>query len=340
MFKKTALSILLTLHIVGFTNAQVKDSLVKFSPNGKIEGRVFTDFFYEFNEHKTAFEISRAYLGYNYSYTENFSVRTVIDVSKPDVTINGKTVDTISTSLQHTAHLKFAYGTYQKNKFTASIGMIELNQFKLQDQQWGHRYIMKTLQDEYGFCSSADLGAKVDYKFSNWFSADVTVRNGEGFKKVQTDNIYWYGLGVTIQPFKSLYYRVYFDYSKKDVTQLNITNYISYIGTKFKVGAELELGQNFGNVVHKKLNGLSLFTVYQLTPKFEIFGRYDRLSSNTLSGQTNSWNYDKDLSTAILGIQINPIKNISISLNGRYVIPENSDKTKKISVYTNIDFKF
>jgi len=285
-------------------------------------------------------EVTRAYLGYGYSYSESFSTRVTIDVSKPDIAVNGKVSDTITNSLQYTAHLKFAYGVYKYDRLSIAFGMIELNQFKLQDQFWGRRYIMKTIQDEYGFCSSADLGIKADYRFTDWFSADISMRNGEGFKKQQADNIYWYGGGFAVQPFTGFTYRTYFDFSKKVIVQTNFSNFINYSTNKFKVGAEVIVSSNNGYTVDKKLISYSALAAYQVAPKFELFGRYDNLSSNTLSGGANPWNYDTNADFAICGIQFCPMENIAIAVNGRYYLPENPTKDKKMSVYFNVDFKF
>jgi len=318
---------------------QAQDSVKKFVPKGKVEVRIFSNFNYEFSQKKTAFDVTRAYLGYNYNYTENISARAVIDVSKPDIAINGKTVDTISTSLQYMAHLKFAYGVYKTDKFTLSFGMIELGQFKLQDQLWGHRYVMKTIQDEYSFCPSADIGFRGEYKIDSWISSDISMRNGEGFKKQQADNKYWYGIGLTLQPVKSFYYRVFYDYGDNEIVQSNLTNFVCFTSPKFKVGAEYVISNNFKFKEDQKLTGISVFASYQLTKKFEVFGRYDDLSSNTLAGKANAWNYDVDNQSMIFGLQLSPVDNISFSLNGRYQIPENSALDKKTSIFFNVDFK-
>ena len=335
--------LILCILLVTVTNlalCQVQDTTKKFTPSGKVEARIFSDFFYEFNQKKTAFEITRVYLGYNYNYSQTISARVTMDVSKPDIMVNGKSSDTIISSLQNVAHLKFAYGVYQKNKFSLSFGMIELNQFKLQDQFWSRRYVMKTIQDEYGICPSADIGVKADYKILDWLSADITMRNGEGFKKVQADNIYWYGLGFTLQPFKGFTYRTYFDYSKKVIGQINFSNFVSYNSKKFKIGFEVAVSQDNGYSDGKKLIALSTSAGFKLSPKLELFGRLDKLTSNTLTGSTHAWNYDNNLSLVMLGLQFNPIENIAFAVNGRYQVPENTTKDKKVSVYMNVDFKF
>ena len=42
--------------------------------------------------------------------------------------------------------------------------MIGGKQFNDQEMIWGYRYLYKTLQDEYKFGSSADLGVNAEFK--------------------------------------------------------------------------------------------------------------------------------------------------------------------------------
>ena len=86
-------------------------------------------------------EINRAYLGYKYNMSENFSGKINVDVGDPDVSIG----DTLKgkTNSHYTAFLKNAYATYKYGKLTVDAGMIPINQFLLSDDIWAHRYIMK-----------------------------------------------------------------------------------------------------------------------------------------------------------------------------------------------------
>ena len=42
--------------------------------------------------------------------------------------------------------------------------MISTKLFKVQEELWGHRYLMKTFSDEYKLGHSADLGVNVSFK--------------------------------------------------------------------------------------------------------------------------------------------------------------------------------
>ena len=85
---------------------------------------------------KNAFEIKRAYFGYEYKISEKISSKVTFDVGKNN------------SGSDYTAFLKIAQLDWKvKNNFKLSLGMIGNKQFKYQDSIWGYRYMYKTFQD-------------------------------------------------------------------------------------------------------------------------------------------------------------------------------------------------
>lgn len=115
---------------------------------------------------------------------------------------------------QRIGYVKNAQITWKQNGWTLNAGLITTTQFKVQEDFWGKRYVMKSFQDEYKFGSSADLGVSVAYKFNKVVSADVIVANGEGYKKVQVKDGLQYGAGVTLTPVEGLTVRAYGSYNE------------------------------------------------------------------------------------------------------------------------------
>ncbi len=130
------------------------------------------------------FEIQRAYLGYQHQFSKTISGQLILDVGDPSF-----------GNFQMTAYLKNAYMQYKKDKLTVKMGMIGLYQYKLQEDLWGGRYFYKSFMDEHKFGPSADLGAFVKYDFHKMVSADFTIANGEGYKKLESDSILKVQLG-------------------------------------------------------------------------------------------------------------------------------------------------
>ena len=127
-------------------NSQTKDV---FKPSGRPFVKIYTNYHSNFTNGTTRnlFEVTRAYMGYKYSFSKYFSGKVNLDVGNPGV---GK--------LQMTAYLKNAYVQYKKDGLTARIGLIGTYIFNFQESQWGNRYLFKSFQDQNGFGPSAEIG--------------------------------------------------------------------------------------------------------------------------------------------------------------------------------------
>ena len=215
--KLTKYLILLPMLLVMLTtHAQNDDAKPTIKPFVKI----FGNYHFGLNEFsdKNAFEIKRAYLGFAVKLSDNLSIKTNIDVGNPK---NG-------SSYESTAYLKNAALNYKKGKLSVDFGLIGLKEFKLQEKTWRHRYVFKSFQDEHGFSHSADLGLSAEYKIIDNFSLDATIRNGEGYKKSQSDNTYRGSLGLTYYITDDLFVRGVYDISVKLLTQSVISGFVGY----------------------------------------------------------------------------------------------------------------
>ncbi|MEX1382202.1 hypothetical protein, partial [Lutibacter sp.] len=67
--------------------------------------------------------------------------------------------------------------------------------------------------------------------------------------------------------------------------------------------------------------------------------RFDQLSSNTLSGESEAWNMSKDGNQIIGGIQYVPVKGLSFSLNYQGFSFDNTSLDTKSLVFLNAEFK-
>ena len=158
------------------TSGFSQESKEEFKPSGKPLALIFTNFNTAFTDGEShpSFEITRAYLGYEYNFSKELYAKLVLDVGDPK-----------AGGLQMTAYLKNAYLQYTKNKLALSFGMISTTQFKVSEKIWGLRYIEKSFQDAYKFNASADLGISAAYKIGDLLSVDLIVANGEGYKLIE-----------------------------------------------------------------------------------------------------------------------------------------------------------
>ena len=164
--------------------------------------------------HAEAFELTRAYLGYEYYFNRNFSGTAVLDVADPG-----------AGGLQMTAIIKNAYLKYSNRKFSIRTGVIGTDQYNVQERQWGYRYILKSFQDEYGFGPSADLGAEMEYSPLKVITLDFSVLNGEGYKRIQSDSALKVTGGITLKPFRGFLLRGYYDQMGTSFSQRNRSSF-------------------------------------------------------------------------------------------------------------------
>jgi len=301
----------------------------EFKPYGRPFIKIYTNYHSTFSggEVSKAFEIQRAYLGYQYQFSEKISGKLNLDVGDPKF-----------GPLHMTAYLKNAYMQYANGKLVAQMGMIGLRQYKLQEDLWGGRYLYKSFMDEYKFGPSADLGAFVSYRVHDRASVDLTIANGEGYKSIQLDSALKYSLGMTLVPVDGLDFRVSFDYMGMDAPQQTLALYLGYSASNVRVGAEYNRQWNHTMVMSHDLTGLSFYGSYQVK-HIRLFGRYDNLSSIVLGGDTDPWNYGSDGQLAIAGVEFNPVKGIMITPNYQGWIPADGSPVLH-TIYLSLEIKY
>ena len=325
---------LLLLPLMSFSQGNSTD----FVASGKPHFKVFWNYNYDFTEDVTkvsAFELSRVYLGYKYSFNENFSAKITYDIGKN------------SAGSSHTAFLKIAQLDWKVNsKFKLSMGMIGGKQFNDQEKIWGYRYLYKTLQDEYKFGSSADLGVNAEIKISDKLTSNVFIVNGEGYKNVQDeDGNQRFGTNLIYKLNKNITTKIYYDtHAVVDSKAINnIGIFAGYKSDKFRFGAEyneMQNGETYKTASENHiLKGLSFYSSYILNDKFELFIRYDKLSSNTIDGSNSNWNYENDGALNMIGLEYKAVKGVKFSLNSRIFSYTDSNINDSSLIYLNAEFK-
>ncbi len=324
---KTIVMMVATLLLSAGIFAQSGD---EFKPTGKPIIKIFSNYHSTFSDGAPvhAFQITRAYFGYQYAFSKNFSGKIILDFGDPGV---GK--------YQLTAFLKNAYLKYQYKSLSVNFGMIGTKAFKVQEKFWGYRYIYKSFQDEYKFNSSADLGVSVDYKFARFLSADLSILNGKGYKQVKTDSTFKVAMGLTANPIKNLILRVYYDYYDKEEPQQTMAFFAGYTFNKFSLGAEYDYQYNHGFIDHEDFYGYSVFASFKANDKWKVFGRYDNLSSEKLENAMNPWNFKEDGQIIIAGFEFNPVKGVKLAPNYKGWIPADCSSSLLHGAYLNCEIK-
>jgi hypothetical protein len=310
----------------------------EFKPNGKPHFKVFWNYHTDLSKdasQTSAFELQRSYLGYNYNFSESISAKLTFDVGNN------------SAGTAYTAFLKIAQLDWKVSSgVKLSMGMIGLKQFKEQEDFWGYRYISKSFQDQYGFGSSADLGVNAEFKISDNLKANFTIFNGEGYKKVQdSDGKQKIGGSLIFAPVEGLTTKIYVDSQPAaDSDAISALSFFAgYKGSDWRLGAEYNMlsnGEKYSKPAQDhNLDGLSFYATYAFDKKWEVFARYDQLSSNTLSGDTEAWNMSNDGIQIITGLQVAPVKGLKFSLNYQGYSFDDEALDNNSKVYINAEFK-
>ncbi len=324
--------VFLLISLFGWSQEKEKK---KYFLNGKPIGTIYADVYSGINqgENPTGFEIRRAYLGYQFDLDEDFSAKLVLDIGSPN--------DASDYLLEKRfAYFKYAFVQYKKGKFTTRFGIIPTALFKVQEKVWGHRYIAKTVTDAQRMGSSADLGVSLNYEAFKSLSFDLSVLNGEGYSNIQNDNSYKLGLGVTAKPWKGLTLRMYGDIIEKGASQISWVNFIAYNWkNKIIAGFEYAKQYNYKNVANQDLTVWSAYVSYNMTKKWQLFGRFDQVTSNVIESYFDPWHFARDGSYALGGVQFIPHKKVKLAVNYKAWLPPSSDFKNEQFIYLNLEFK-
>jgi hypothetical protein len=303
--------------------------------NGEPIGRVFANYYTGIGQgdNPSAFEVRRAYLGYKFDLDDEFSAQIQLDIGSPD--------DVSQYSLlRRFAYFKSAYLQYQKGRVNIKFGIIPLQLFKLQESIWNHRYIYKSVLDEHSLGSTADLGASINYKASRSLVLDLTFMNGEGYSQLQADYSYKIGIGFTLRPWKGLIVRCYGDAIQKNENLITLVNFVGWeIKNKLLAGVEYDLRLNDDFETNYDQHVFSGYLSYNITEKFQVFGRYDFITSSVLENQDKPWNLDDDGSAIIAGVQYQPIPKVRLSLNYQDWVPYAQNLNNEAFIYFNVEFR-
>ena len=292
------------LILLGVASANAQESIKEY-PKGKPIVTIFGDFTGEFQEcskPKLGFNLDRAYLGYQYEFNKNWKGKVVFDMGKGD-----------DKTLQRIAYLKNAEADYRNGKFALNLGVTSTALFNSQEKFWGLRYVYKSYMDQRKWGSPADLGLLASYQFTDKISADVSVFNGEGYKKIQNDNHFQYGLGLTLKPTEGLALRAYGDIkTAADTTsQKIIAIFAGYQCKAFRIGAEYNMEFNHANANGHNLYGVSAYGAARLSDKAELYARYDYGKSSS------DWEYSENGQVCLLGLNYSINRIFAISPNVR-----------------------
>lgn len=296
---------------------------------------IFTNFHYNFTGDSitNGFDIKRAYLGSSYSVDDHFSGTLVIDIGNPEDLSSG------SVSKRY-ATFREASINYEDSKLRISLGIVSTKIFAFQQRFWGKRYIAKPFQGLNGYGNVADLGVIATYKVSDNFEFDLSVMNGKGHSVIQIDKSLKVHTGITFSPGEYIYFRGYGDYMKREsISQFTLVGFGGYKTGHFYTGAEISYKSNLDLTESHNAWGFSTTSGIKLPGNTEYFIRYDYSTSVVPDGELVQWNYLKDGSTLITGLQYTFNSNLKMALDYQSFYPADRNKRILKLIFLNAVFK-
>jgi hypothetical protein len=277
-----------------------------------------------------AFEVRRAYIGYKYKFDTHFSTELKLDIGSPEEISE-------FARLRRYAYFKTAALYWEKGRWTIKGGIIDTEHFKRQEKYWKHRYIYKSLQDEHRFGPSADLGTTVIFRPFRQLELDASLMNGEGYTNLQQDDAFKASFAASLIPADRVLLRIYYDFINQDIWQSTLSTFAGYRHNRITAGAEYNRKGNRDFEQDHNQTGLSAYFSFDLNDKFEVFGRYDRLSSNQPADYNKPWNLQDDGSAIIAGIQFMPIKHVKLALNYQDWVPYAANMDNTAYIFLNLE---
>ncbi|MFV0330793.1 MAG: outer membrane beta-barrel protein [Dysgonomonas sp.] len=323
-------------------NSSFAQDSIPFKPSGKVIARSFFDYSTGFGHanDERGFDLTRAFLGYSYKFTRTLQGQVIIDGASGKTSTDGLEV-----------YVRNAFINWNDKGFNINVGLTGLLQFSIQEKYWMHRYVMKSFQDLNKMAPSVDMGITAEYAFNPYLSADLSLTNGEGYKKIKKDNSMRYAAGISLYPIKNTIFRIYADIYNDDekqrdalpegVTdgnykdQYTLSLFAGYQNEKISFGAEYNKVYNKGFIEKKDYYGYSFYTSAKLASKCRTFARYDLTDSSNPSAFTSPWN-DLDGQLMMVGVEFQPVKQLKIAPNFRNI---NKDRAKAEQyLFINVEF--
>lgn len=339
--------------------SQTADSS-RFTPEGKVVVQVINRTEYDLTSRQGGMTINRAHFGYQYQFAPQWLGKIVVDAGRPTVFGNLHVADSLGNSLPtsynykegsyYTMTLKFSFLQWKPNEYiTLQAGGILQNHYITQEKFWGYRYIFETFQDRYFGTPSGDLGVIVYCSPWTWFSADLAITNGEGFRVNQDapGKVKW-AAGIDLKPVQWLHLRFYADqkyYSREFNEKSSQRVWSLFSGFRFtkKLRSAFEITRlnDYNGSSGRDLFGVSAFAAWSPVNKLECFLRYDALGSSGLDGGIGGWNRDNDGQLWIVGVHYLVAPGVSTALSYRYHSADPDATTPDYSVVSvSFEYKF
>ncbi len=284
----------------------------------------------------SAFQIRRLQLFYDYTFSDHFFTRFQVEGNEKSLDPGGRLG----------LYMKAAYLEWKNliPKSSLFIGLVPTPTWFNVENQWGYRSIEKTITDYRGLGSQTDLGVHLRGTLFSEGSAGYSLMIGNGNAQKPENNKYKkYYAALNGKPVENVYIETYIDYESyaQEKDRLTWKTFLSYREPSLLIGAEIleQIQKNQDALLHDyDIFGISLFSWYQLSEQWKVFGRIDSYDPNQYS--SNSGFSECFLS---FGIDYMPISNIHFMPNiwiNTFMDKSSAGRTKEPDIVPRLTFFF
>lgn len=277
------------------------------------------------NQPQAAFEFNQGIIGYFHQLSPKVSGKIMLDVTRT----TNLTLDSAGQSMvvnyfegsKYTAYLKMAEIKWDINRtFTLRVGQLLNTQYlTFQDPFWGYRYVDVTFQERFRLGQPADFGVQLDVKAGEKFLNQFSVVNGEGpFRHQDLNGKFIFSNNIQYSPVPNFTLKLYADYGPAIDTgaaygdKWVVSFFAGYKTSRFRVGAEYDFVNNYNWSEGRDHSGFSVFGGWNFYKNFDVLARWDHLQVQTPAEQDR-------LDYLILGLQYEPVRMFTTSINFRYL---------------------
>lgn len=157
-----------------------------------IDGKTFLQYSYNLSENTedyNSFDVTRLYLNFKVSLSENIKVRATTDILRQSEAIN--------------LIVKYIYIRYEKlfSIINLKAGLIDTPWIGYEEKIWEFRVVSPVFLDLEKRLNSADLGIEINTKLpENYGEIVISTINGEGYKKPEINKFKDIQTRITIVP--------------------------------------------------------------------------------------------------------------------------------------------
>ncbi len=333
-----------------------------FKPGGKLWGYTFGDYYYKasadslnrgganhytgIEKGRNAFQIRRAYLGYNYDISKKFAAEILLAAEDNITTRTGATSGDLLSNNKLAFFIK-QLNIRWKNIWKGTdlvVGQQATPAFSLiEEPVWGYRFIERPIAD-IRRTPSYDLGAGLQGKFdpeTGNYGYNLLIANGTSAKP-ENDKYKWF-YGDVFAKFldQKLILTLYADYQRMNWTSQfhhsrnMIKAFAAYTVPKITVG--VEAFRNYGkndvvgirglanDTLDAHATGISVFVrgiivkdklgFFARLDRYDPNENYDNIKYSTYKGLTSTYEPNNKEEFITAGLDFTPIKNVHFSPN-------------------------